>query len=117
VEGSILSPGVRVKKGAQVLNSIILHDGEIGAGAVLNRAILDKKVVIGEKARVDGRSAVPNREFPAHLSEGITLIGKKAIIPPGLVVKGNCLLFPDLKGEDYPGAVIEEGMTVRPKED
>jgi glucose-1-phosphate adenylyltransferase len=116
VEGSILSPGVRVKKGAQVLNSIILHDGEIGAGAVLNRVILDKKVVIGEKARVDGRSAVPNREFPAHLSEGITLIGKKAFIPPGLVVKGNCLLFPDLKGEDYPGGVIEEGMTVRPKE-
>ena len=117
VEGSILSPGVRVKKGAQVLNSIILHDGEIGAGAVLNRVILDKKVVIGDKARVDGRSAVPNREFPAHLSEGITLIGKKAFIPPGLVVRGNCLLFPNLQGGDYPSAVIEEGMTVRTKEE
>jgi hypothetical protein len=33
------------------------------------------------------------------------------------VVKGNCLLFPDLKGKDFSGPVIEEGMTVRPKED
>jgi glucose-1-phosphate adenylyltransferase len=114
VEGSILSPGVRVEKGAQVLNSIILHDGEIGAGALLDRVILDKKVVVGAGVRITGQAQVPNHEFPTHLSEGITLVGKGTVIPPGLRVKGNCLFYPGLRAGDFPDAVIEEGMTVRP---
>jgi glucose-1-phosphate adenylyltransferase len=117
VEGSILSPGVRVKKGAQVFNSIILHDGEIGAGAMLNRVILDKRVTVGDQARIDGLSTAPNRDFPTHLSEGITLVGKKAKIPPGQVIQGNCLLFPNLQPSDYPARVIEAGMTIRTKEE
>ena len=116
VEGSILSPGVRVKKDAQVLHSIILHDGEIGNGALLDRVILDKQVVVGDRARITGSSRVPNQEFPTHLSEGITLIGKKTEILPNMIIKGNCLLFPGLQAGDYPEAVLEEGMTVRPRE-
>jgi glucose-1-phosphate adenylyltransferase len=116
VEGSILAPGVRVRRGARVLNSIVLHDGEIGAGAFLDRVILDKKVTVGDGTRILGRAVIPNREFPTHLSEGITLIGKRTAIPPGLTIKGNCLLYPGLQAGDFPGEVIEEGMTVRPTE-
>lgn len=116
VEGSILSPGVQVKKGAQVLNSVIMHDGIIGAGAVLDRVILDKQVVVGDRVHISGRSSWPNQEFPTHLSQGITLVGKKAVIPAGMVVQGNCLLFPGLRATDYPEPEVREGMTVRPRE-
>ena len=49
VEGSILSPGVKVGKGAQVLNSILMHDCRIEPGAYLDRVIADKKARVGEK--------------------------------------------------------------------
>ncbi|NDY43563.1 glucose-1-phosphate adenylyltransferase, partial [Dissulfurirhabdus thermomarina] len=44
VEGSILSPGVRVARGAEVSGSILMHGTRVGPGAVLHRVIADKEV-------------------------------------------------------------------------
>ncbi|MDA8204187.1 MAG: sugar phosphate nucleotidyltransferase, partial [Chloroflexi bacterium] len=44
VEHSVLSPGVRVDVGAVVRDSIVMFDSVIRAGAVVDRAILDKQV-------------------------------------------------------------------------
>lgn len=113
VEGSILSPGVRVGKGAQVINSIIMHDCRIGANAYLNRVILDKKVVIGERSRIVGQAELPNREFPGHLKEGLTLIGKGASIPPKSRILGNTIIHPWVREEDFIRKVLAEGETIR----
>ena len=113
VEGSILSPGVRVAPGARVLNSIIMHDCHIEAGAFLDRVIVDKRVRIGEKARIEGRGTLPNREFPKHLSEGLTLIGKGASIPPNMQVLGNTIIRPWVEASDFPDMVVQEGETIR----
>jgi glucose-1-phosphate adenylyltransferase len=113
VEGSILSPGVRVEKGAQVLNSIIMHDCWIGSGAFLDRAILDKKVRIGEEARITGQSTVPNRKSPEQLKEGLTLIGKGASIPKKIIIQGNTIIYPRVDEADFRKRVLAEGETVR----
>ena len=81
VEGSvvhsILSPGVRVGAGAVVRDSIVMFDTEIGPGAVIDRAIIDKECVIGAHARVgDGRVLRPNRSEPERLFSGLTLVGQ-----------------------------------------
>ena len=52
MEYSVLSPGVRVRAGAVVRDSIILTDCEIGTGATVDRAILDKNVVVGDGAHI-----------------------------------------------------------------
>ena len=52
VERSVLSPGVRVAEGAIVRDSIILSDTVIGPGAVVDRCIVDKGVVIAEGSQV-----------------------------------------------------------------
>jgi len=114
VEGSVLSPGVRVGKGAQVLNSIIMHDCQIGAGTYLDRVIVDKKVRIGEKARIVGRADLPNREFAEQLKEGLTLIGKGASIPARIKIQGNTIIYPWVEEGDFPGLKMAEGQTVRP---
>jgi glucose-1-phosphate adenylyltransferase len=44
VRSSVLSPGVVVEQGAEVLDSIIMDDVVIGAGACVYRAILDEGV-------------------------------------------------------------------------
>lgn len=54
VENSILFRGVKVHKGARVVNSIIMQKGEIGPGAVLENVICDKDVKITAGKRLKG---------------------------------------------------------------
>jgi glucose-1-phosphate adenylyltransferase len=117
VVGSILSPGVRVDPGARVLNSILMHDCHIEAGAVLNRVIVDKRVRVGEKARIEGEGTIPNHEFPKHLSEGLTLLGKGASIPPKMHIQGNTIIRPWVEAPDFPDRLVREGETVRKRSD
>ena len=71
VVNSVLSPGVRVDVGAVVRDSIIMFDTVVRSGAVVDRAILDKEVVIGQTAIVgDGPDYdTPNRQEPGRLND------------------------------------------------
>ncbi|HEX3219103.1 MAG TPA: glucose-1-phosphate adenylyltransferase [Candidatus Limnocylindria bacterium] len=115
VEHSILSPGVRVRADAIVRNSIVMFDTEIGEGAVLDRAIVDKDCVIGAGARIgDGDDLRPNREEPERLYAGITLVGKRAVVPPRVRIGRNCRIDPGAGARDFGRRrVIRSGETVR----
>ena len=86
VVNSVLSPGVRVDVGAVVRDSIVMFDSVIRSGAVVDRAILDKEVVVGQGAIVgDGPyDDRPNKQEPGRLNTGITVVGKRAVIPRGV---------------------------------
>ncbi len=116
VENSVLSPGVRVLEGAVVRDSVIMLDAEIGPGAVVDTAIIDKGVVIGAGALVgigDDRH-VPNALEPDRLTSGITVVGKYAVVPPGVRLGRNVRVDVLATREDYGGADwIPSGATVR----
>jgi glucose-1-phosphate adenylyltransferase len=52
VHRAVVSPGVRVERGAFVENSILLDDVIIGEGAIVRNAIIDKNVVVPAGAKV-----------------------------------------------------------------
>lgn len=110
---SIISPGVRVAAGAEVRDSIILTDAQIRAGAVVDRAILDKRVVVEEGAVVgDGDDLTPNRKFPSRLNTGLTVIGKGARVPAGVKLGRNVLVYGRAKAKDYGSKDVASGETV-----
>ena len=114
VINSVLSPGVKVGPGSRVTDSIILHDCVIEAGATVDLAIMDKRARIGRDAVVgsgDNRG-VPNAKYPSHLYTGISLIGKEADIPPGMVIGRNCIVEPWTRREDFPSLVMADGQTI-----
>jgi glucose-1-phosphate adenylyltransferase len=115
VETSVLFPGVRVGKGARVINSIIMHDCQIEAKAHLNRVIMDKKGRVGEQARITGLADLPNREFPGHLKEGLTLVGKGVSIPSKTRIQGNTIIRPWVGEGDFSGLNVAPGETIRKK--
>jgi glucose-1-phosphate adenylyltransferase len=94
VINSVLSPGVRVKKGAVVTNSVLFDDTIIEENAVVDLAICDKRVHVGEGAVVGyGENlTLPNKQFPKHLYTGISLVGKEARIPAGARIGRNCIV-------------------------
>jgi glucose-1-phosphate adenylyltransferase len=115
VQHSILSPGVRVGAGAVVRDSIVMFDTVIGDGAQLDRAIVDKDCTIGAGSRIGvGDDLRPNREEPERLYAGITLIGKRAVVPPRVSVGRNCRIDPGVVPADFARRrVIRSGETVR----
>ena len=118
VERSVLSPGVRVDPGAVVRDSIVMFDTVIRAGAVVDRAIIDKEVSIGPNALVGMGTDydTPNRQEPGRLNAGITVVGKRAVIPAGVRVGRNVKVNEGVRPSDFGGRrTIASGGTVEMK--
>jgi len=113
VERSILFPGVHVPPGAEVRDSIVMHDTRVGRGAWLDRVIIDKEVEIGEGARVgSGQVTSANLACPDHLSSGLTVVGKGAHVPDGIRIGRNARIGAYVRassfGQDVPcGGVVD----------
>ena len=116
VVNSVLSPGVRVDVGAVVRDSIIMFDCVIRAGSVIDRAILDKEVVVGQGSMVGhGPDDTPNRQEPTRLNTGITVIGKRSVIPRGARIGRNVRIGEKVRSTDFPTRVVKSGASVDAK--
>jgi len=94
VENSVLFRRTYVEEGAEVRDSVLMDGVRVAGGAAVDRAILDKLVLVSPDAYVgaDVGEGRPNEDFPAQLRRGVTLVGKRTTIPPGFVVGRNCLI-------------------------
>jgi glucose-1-phosphate adenylyltransferase len=71
VHRSVLSPGVVVEAGAEIIESVLLPGAVIAAGARLHRSIVDNGACVGAGAVVGAASGEP------------VLIGAGAVVQPG----------------------------------
>jgi len=119
VEDSVIFSGVYVSRGAEIRQSIVMSDTRIEEEAIVDRAILDKNIIVGQKARVGyGEDLRPNRVIPDMLRSGLTVVGRNAHIPPGAIVGRNCRIGTDVKKEDFSSLVLESGESIeKPKEE
>ena len=80
------------------------------SGAVVDRAILDKEVVVGPGAIVgDGPIPdKPNKAEPGRLNTGITVVGKRAVIPRGARIGRNVKVAADVRTTDFVKRVDQE---------
>jgi glucose-1-phosphate adenylyltransferase len=100
-----------------VRDSIVMFDSVIRAGAVVDRAILDKEVVVGQGAIVgEGPyDAPPNKHEPGRLNTGITVVGKRSIIPRGARLGRNVKVAGDVRSADFASRVVRSGESVEVK--
>ena len=113
VERSVLSPGVRVGRGATVSESIVMFDTVIDDDALLYRAIVDKDCRIGARARIGwGDDLRPNRNEPERLYSGITVVGKGAEVPEDVTIGRNCRVDIGVRAADFRRPNLPSGETV-----
>jgi glucose-1-phosphate adenylyltransferase len=114
VQNCVLSPGVYIEEGARVSHSIILEDCKILAGSVLDRMILDKRVVVQRNSRLgQGEEIEPNKDNPTILTEGLSVVGKNAFLPADLTLGRNVLIYPDVDESDIGEELnIASGSTI-----
>ncbi len=113
VINSVISPGVYVATGATVRDAVVMTDTIIEKEAVVDRAIIDKQVRVGERARVGtGEENTPNLKWPERLNTGITVVGRRADIPPEAIIGRNVVIYPRVVADDFPNLQIPSGATV-----
>jgi glucose-1-phosphate adenylyltransferase len=115
VEHTVLSPGVYIEEGAVVRDSIIFDNCRIEAGAIVERSVVDKDVLVGKNAYVGyGDDWAPNRERPDVVNCGITIIGKRAKLPPYVRIGRNVVIGPNVMAEaQTDDGYIPSGTTIR----
>jgi glucose-1-phosphate adenylyltransferase len=113
VENSVLSPGVRVGKGAVVRDSVLWDDGVVEEGAQVTGVLADEMVTLGRGCQVGVGEIVPSEEKPASLSCGVTVLGTNVKLPAGARVGRNCIIHCDASEADI-GAEVPSGKSVWP---
>jgi glucose-1-phosphate adenylyltransferase len=80
VSESVLSPACRVEPGAEVTGSVLLGCVQVGAGAVVRNAIIDKNVKIppGTQIGVDHEA---DRARGFAVEDGLTVVAKDQEVP------------------------------------
>ncbi len=114
VEHSVLSPRVYVEEGAVIRDSIIFDGCLIQSGAIIDRSIVDKEVLVGKNCYIGyGDDLSPNQERPDIVNCGITIIGKRAKLPPSLRVGRNCVVGPGVSAIRIEDNYLASGRTLR----
>ena len=126
VERSIIFPHVRIDKGAEVYDSLIMPNNHIGSGTAIRRSILD---TVSRQQHIDGRpnigndciiggygEARANIEKPEILNSSITLIGMESEIPASTMIGRNCIIYPESRTTDFENrGLVGDGESVHPK--
>ena len=69
--------------------------------------------MIGAEARLgNGNDNTPSLKWPERLNTGITVVGKRAVIPPGATIGRNVVVFPRVTAADYTGLEVPSGETI-----
>jgi glucose-1-phosphate adenylyltransferase len=76
---SVLSPGVRLHSYAEVEDSVLMPGVDVGRGAIVRRAIVDKNVRVAPAAQI-GVDPAADRERFVVSDNGVVVIGKGEVV-------------------------------------
>jgi hypothetical protein len=128
VEGSVVFPGVSVRRGAHVVNSVLMNGVVVGAGATVQnvlalphgpvepaaRQTARSAATIGDRGTVGSRtSTAANAAFPEQIRDGLTVIGMGVELPAGMKIEAGCLVGPGASpAELRRSKVLRRGQSV-----
>lgn len=112
VYNSVIGCGVTIGKGTVIRDSIIMNHAQIGDGCELNKAIVAEEARIGNNVRLGIGEEAQNETAPHIYNHGIVTIGEKSVIPDGITVGKNSVIFGETSAADYENSCLASGKTL-----
>jgi glucose-1-phosphate adenylyltransferase len=84
---------------------------------MIDRCVLDKQITVGTGAQVGvSDDPTPTQEEPDKLYTGITIVGKQAHVPDGVIIGRNCRIDPNVTPDAFEQQEMRSGATVSRQE-
>ncbi len=112
VYNSVIGCGVTIGKGTVVRDSIIMNRTQIGDNCQLYKAIIAEDVEIGNNVKLGVGEEAENETAPHIYNHGIVTIGERSVIPDGIAVGKNSVIFGVTTAADYTDASFASGKTL-----
>jgi len=94
VRNSILFPGVRVEKGAEVNDSVLFFNTTVKSNGRLDRVVSDVNTTFGRNVQV----GVAGTDGP----DRVTVIGWNNHVPDNMIIGRGCMVAPGISAEKWP---------------
>ena len=92
VEFSMISDGVTVEEGAEILDSILMPGAVVKKGAKVEYAIVGENTVIGENAQIGARpETIEDKD-----SWGVAVVGNNLTVSDGSVVAPKAIIYENI---------------------
>ncbi len=105
VENSIIYPGVKISRGARVMDSVVMNGNIICRNAsVIHTVVLPNTrelkpggCNIGDSSAIGERKrGIINSKYPNQIKDGLTVIGFNADLPHGCKIEAGCVVESDV---------------------
>ena len=112
VYNSVIGCGVTIGKGTVVRDSIIMNQTRIGENCELNKAIVAEQVEIGSDVKMGVGEEADNETAPHIYNSGIVTVGERSIIPQGVSIGKNTVIFGVTTADDYKNSELAGGKAL-----
>ncbi len=112
VYNSVIGCGVTIGKGTVVRDSIIMNQTQVRENCELYKSIVAENVTIGNNVRLGIGEEAPNDMAPHIYNHGIVTIGEKSVIPNGITVGKNTVIFGETTDKDYENSYLASGKSL-----
>lgn len=104
--------GVTIGAGTVVRDSIIMNQTQIGENCELYKAVIAENVEIQDNVKLGIGDAVPNETDPNIYDHDLVTVGEKSVIPKGITIGKNSVVFGVTTQDDYKDAYLPSGKTL-----
>ncbi len=112
VINSVIGCGVTIGKNTIVRDSIIMNHSQIGDNCELNKAIVAENVVIADDVLLGVGEEAENDVAPHIYNQGVVTVGERSVIPKGIKIGKNSVVFGVTQEEDYKDSALPSGRTL-----
>jgi len=103
---------VRIGKGTVIRDSIIMNESVIGENCEINKGIIAERVTVGGGVVMGIGDEVPNDTAPQIYTDGLVTVGEKSIIPSGVSIGKNSVIYGETTADDYHEHHLPSGSSL-----
>ena len=112
VYNSIIGCNVEIGPDTVVRDSIIMNWTTIGKNCELNKTIVAENTVIDDDVVTGVGEEVDNETDPHIYNHGLVCIGEHTVVPAGVTIGKNTVVFGETNLSDYPNRCLASGKSL-----